>query len=110
MDRRHLPAVLPRPRRRLASRRPCGTGSDEARLQAQDETDHQGHGPARRAMATAARGGGAAAVDLLSRRQEARRRADPACATDLTHTLNETEQVFMAAEIDGPRLEPRSGA
>ena len=38
--------------------------------------DHEGDGPARGKLAALARGRGAAVVELLSRREEARRRAD----------------------------------
>ena len=68
--------------------------------------DGEGDGAARRTVAAVARRGGARAVDLLSRRQRARRRAGPA---DKRHQADKPKGA-MAAELDGPRLAPRSGA
>ena len=70
--------------------------------------DHEGDGPARRTLAALARGGGAAAVDLLSRGEEARRRADRSRPAKAAARRRRSE-ARMAAELDGPRLAPKSG-
>ena len=77
VDRRHLSPVLPRPRRRLAGRRPrLARGRPQLLLALKTRPTTQGHGAARRGLAAVARRRGLPAVDLLSRAQAARRRAD----------------------------------
>ena len=113
VDRRHLSAVLPRPCRRLAGRRPRRAGSGAHRLRPAQAAGRQGAGQARRSLAAVARRGGASALGLLSRGEAARgsRRCKPAAGQTQKRPRkrrNEKRKGRMA-ELDGPRLEPRSG-
>ena len=65
---------------------------------------------ARRAVAAVARGGRASVVGLLSRRQAARGRAGARrMRPDEDSPMKRRRRSRMAAELDGPRLEPRGG-
>ena len=91
MDGRCLSAVLPRPSGCLAGRRSRFAGSRADRLQPAGPPLHQGDRPARRTVAAVARGGGAALVGLLSRRQTAGRRSGAARPTRDIHIHASTE-------------------
>ena len=78
MDRRHLSVVMSRPCRCLAGRRSRAAGGGAARIRFAGAAERQGNARACRNLAAAARGGGARIVDLLSWRQRARGRAQPA--------------------------------
>ena len=75
--------------------------------------DAKAHGQARRSLAAVARRGGASALGLLSRGEEARgacRCSRPTMKPARRAEEEESERATMAtAELDGPRLEPRSG-
>src|ERR1700732_1674182 len=74
MDRRRLPAVLPRPWRRLAGRRSRRAGSGQDRTWAENAPDRETDDAAGRTVASAARRRGASVVGLLPGDQEARGR------------------------------------
>ncbi len=76
--------------------------ADAAAARPEETADHEGHGTAGRGLAAVARRRRLHAVDLLSRHQAARRRA--------ARGGRNRAGAMMAAELDGPRLEPRSGA
>ena len=73
LDRRCLSAVLSRPWRRLACRRPRGSGGDPNRPRAEGPAQRQANGANCGTLAADARRRGAFVVELLPRDQEARR-------------------------------------
>ena len=74
-------------------------------LALEEAADRQGHGTARRGLAAVARRRRLHAVGAIPRDQAARRRADRTGGGGRNHA-----EGVMAAGLDGPRLEPRSGA